>query len=63
MHHCMMALGRQCMCAILYVHYIIFRLSSDLKLKGSLCEICPTSLATFLGFLRFLMDLLAWDSI
>ena len=33
------------------------------KAQQSLCEICPTSLASFLGFLRFFMDLLVQDSI
>ena len=84
MHHCLMALGQQHMCAIFYVHYTTYLLpmgspySSELiwyfyvhcnlallrsEAQGSLCEICPTNLATFLGFLGFFMDLLIWDSI
>ena len=48
--------------------YMLFYVHSSLALLGSeaqqsLCEICPTSLATFLGFLRFFMDLLVQDSI
>ena len=79
MHHCMMALGQQRMCANFlcapyifllpmgspyfsqfiwhfYVHCNLALLRSEAQ--QSLCEICPTSLATFLGFLRFFMDLL-----
>ena len=84
MHHCLMALRWQRMCAIFYVHYTTylppmgspysseliwyFYVHCNLALLGSeaqesLCEICPTSLATFLGFLRFFMDLLVQDSI
>ena len=42
------------------VHSSLALLSSEAQ--QSLCEICPTSLATFLGFLRFLLDLLVQDS-
>ena len=44
-----------------YVHSSLALLGSEAQ--QSLCEICPTSLATFLGFLRFFMDLLVQDSI
>ena len=44
-----------------YVHCNLALLGSEAQ--ESLCEICPTSLATFLGFLRFFMDLLVQDSI
>ena len=84
MHHCMMALGRQRMCAnFLCTPYIFllpmgspyssefiwhFYVRCSLALLGSeaqqsLCEICPTSLPTFLGFLRFFMDVLVQDSL
>ena len=84
MHHCLMALRWQRMCAIFYVHYTTYLppmgspYSSELiwyfyvhcnlallgsEAQGSICEICPTNLATFLGFLGFFMDLLVQDSI
>ena len=84
MHHCLMALGWLCMCAIFYVHYTTymppmespyssvliwyFYVHCNLALfgseaQGSICEICPTNLASFLGFLGFFMDLLVQDSI
>ena len=44
-----------------YVHCSLALVGSEAQ--QSLCEICPTSLATFLGFLRFFMDLLVQDSI
>ena len=39
-----------------YVHSSLALLGSEAQ--QSLCEICPTSLVTFLGFLRFSMDLI-----
>ena len=44
-----------------YVHCNLALLGS--KAQRSICEICSTNLASFLGFLGFFMDLLVQDSI
>ena len=44
-----------------YVHCNLALFGSEAQ--GSICEICPTNLASFLGFLGFFMDLLVQDSI
>ena len=51
-----------------YMVFLCFHNHCNLALlgseaQGSICEICPTNLATFLGFLGFFMDLLVQDSI
>ena len=51
-----------------YMVFLCFHNHCNLALlwseaQGSICEICPTNLASFLGFLGFFMDLLVQDSI
>ena len=53
---------------IFFSAYMVFYVLCSLALlgseaQGSICEICPTNLASFLGFLGFFMDLLVQDSI
>merc|ERR1712101_40651 len=51
-----------------YMVFLCFHNHCNLALlgseaQGSICESCPTNLASFLGFLGFFMDLLVLDSI